>query len=401
MDAEKRYFLSLMEAFLWERPTPERPPEVLLEEIVRLARLHSVEGIVGYMMRRLPPQSRPDATMQKYFGDAFFSTIKRMTGAVHRAGHMMEALSAAGLSHICLKGYVVRTCYPVPELRTFGDIDLFLKREDLEPACRVAEGMGYAVSRANALECTARRGEEYYEFHAQMVETEVSDAIDLTAYFSDIWQYVVPLAGEYTYTLGAERHLLYLFVHLAKHLCYGGAGVRMFLDIAAFMKTHENLDWTVLKAELEKTGLSRFADRVLFFCREWLGLQPPIPVDDMPEEEAEAFLNYVLAGGAFGALDAKAPEIMLRRSMHVDGDAGGAVRRARLRVLFPSYERMRAAYPFIDGRKYLLPVAWGRRALCVFSPKRRAVARQMRGLSQAADDRLLAQRRLFDSLGLK
>lgn len=402
MNTDEEYFLSLLTAFLWERPTPLMPPEVSPEEIVRLARLHAVEGIVGYMMRRLPPGERVGEALQKYFSDAFFSTIKRMTGAAHRAGQMMELLSAAGLPHICLKGCVVRECYPVPELRTFGDVDLFFKKEDLEAACRAAEGGGYTVSRGNALECSARRDEEYYEFHARMVEVEINDSIDLTTYFSDVWRYAVPLSGDYTYTLKPERHLLYLFVHLAKHLCYGGAGVRMFLDIAAFIKAQETLDWEELEAELTKTGLSRFAGRVLFFCRAWLGLPAPIPVEDMPEAAAADFLEFVLSGGVFGASYAGEPEVALRRGMQ-DGDTlSGAARRARRQVLFPSYESMRATYTFIDGKKYLLPLAWGKRALLFFSPKRRQMADRVRALSQTAvDDRLLAQRRLFDSLGLK
>ncbi len=402
MDTDKKYFLSLLTAFLWERPTPPIPTEVSLEEIVRLARLHAVEGIIGYMMRRLPAGRRPEEELQKYFSDAFFSTIKKMTGAAHRAGHMMELLSAAGLPHICLKGYVVRECYPVPELRTFGDIDLFFKKEDLEAACRAAEGGGYTVSRGNALECSARRGEEYYEFHAQMVEVEINDSIDLTAYFSDVWKYAVPLSGEYTYTLKPERHLLYLFVHLAKHLCYGGAGVRMFLDIAAFIKAQETLDWEELEAELTKTGLSRFAGRVLFFCSAWLGLPAPIPVEEMSSAAAADFLEFVLSGGVFGASDAGEPEVALRRGMREGDTLAGAARKARMRVLFPSYESMRATYTFIDGKKYLLPLAWGKRALLFFSPKRKRMADRVRALSQTAvDDRLLAQRRLFDALGLK
>lgn len=402
MDADKKYFLSLLTAFLWERPAPEKPPEASLEETARLARLHAVEGIIGYMVRRLPPEARPGEKLQKYFADAFFSTIKRMTAAAHRANHMMEMLSAAGLPHICLKGYVVRDCYPVPELRTFGDVDLFLKQEDLEPACRVAREEGYTVSRGNALECSVRRGEEYYEFHAQMVEVEISDSTDLTDYFSDIWDYAVPLSGSYTYTLEAEQHLLYLFVHLAKHLCYGGAGVRMFLDIAAFIKTYAHLDWGKLHTELEKTGLSRFAGRVLFFCREWLELPLPIRVEDMPEPEAAAFLEFVLSGGVFGASSGDAPEVAVRRSIRGGGGAAGAVWTARLRTLFPSYEEMRAAYPFINGKNYLLPLAWMKRALCVFSPKRKRIARRMHALSQVAvDDRLLAEKKLFDFLGLK
>lgn len=36
---------------------------------------------------------------------------------------LSEALSAEGIDHLLFKGYVVRDCYIIPELRSFGDID--------------------------------------------------------------------------------------------------------------------------------------------------------------------------------------------------------------------------------------------------------------------------------------
>lgn len=41
------------------------------------------------------------------------------------------------------KGYELRELYPVPELRTMGDVDVLVRDEDLERTAEVLCGLGY------------------------------------------------------------------------------------------------------------------------------------------------------------------------------------------------------------------------------------------------------------------
>ena len=43
-----------------------------------------------------------------------------------------------------MKGYYLRECYPVPELRTFGDIDVLIHPEDRARTDDLMKRLGYA-----------------------------------------------------------------------------------------------------------------------------------------------------------------------------------------------------------------------------------------------------------------
>lgn len=48
-----------------------------------------------------------------------------------------------------------------------------------------------------------------------------------------------------------EFHFLYMLTHIAKHIHGSGAGLRMYLDLAAFIRHHgTGLDWPWIEAQL-------------------------------------------------------------------------------------------------------------------------------------------------------
>ena len=55
---------------------------------------------------------------------------------------MVQALDQAGVEHILMKGYVLREYYPVPELRTFGDIGIVIHPRDRVHQLMLSMGYG-------------------------------------------------------------------------------------------------------------------------------------------------------------------------------------------------------------------------------------------------------------------
>ena len=67
------------------------------------------------------------------------------------------------------------------------------------------------------------------------MDGNLDNRADLKAYFDAAWRYAEPDDG-LRYRPASDFHFIYAVCHLAKHLYGGGAGLRMYLDIALYMK---------------------------------------------------------------------------------------------------------------------------------------------------------------------
>jgi hypothetical protein len=77
-------------------------------------------------------------------------------------------------------------------------------------------------------------GNALYEIHTDIMEIDVSDKADYKGYFSGMWDHARP-DRPHSFRFTPEFHFLYMLTHIAKHVHGSGAGVRMYLDVAAFV----------------------------------------------------------------------------------------------------------------------------------------------------------------------
>ena len=210
-------------------------------QLLELAGIHSVMGILGHSV-----MSWPHADSEPYAQDLRRECLRTMQIFSRRGEAMaklVQALADAGIDHLLFKGYVVRQYYTIPELRTFGDIDFLIRPEDRKKCDALMLQWGYEPKENWEPVFSYRKDAEFYEIHSSVLETDISEHADYREYFSHAWEHTERL-GEHTYVLRPEYHLLYLLAHIAKHICGYGAGVRMYLDIAFFLRHFgSSLDW--------------------------------------------------------------------------------------------------------------------------------------------------------------
>ena len=82
-----------------------------------------------------------------------------------------------------VKGYYLRKLYPVPELRTFGDIDMLIHREDRQKVHELMLSLGYSVKQNWEPTYSYIKGAEYYEIHTNLMDGNLDNRADLKAYF--------------------------------------------------------------------------------------------------------------------------------------------------------------------------------------------------------------------------
>ena len=284
-----------------------------------------------------------------------------IAGFAHRgalAELLLERLAENGIDHIVMKGYVLKDLYPVPELRTFGDIDIVIRPEDRKKCHELMLSMGYPAKTDWEPVYSYKRPDEFYEIHTELVETAVSEKADYRAYFRDPWPYAIP-ENSHRYQLKPEFHFLYLLVHLAKHIKGTGAGIRLYLDVAVFVRHFGDcLDWSWVAGELDSLGLSDFAAVVLAFVRQYFGIASPLVLPSVETSLLEMLAEHTVWGGVFGQDDRNDGRNTLK------GERTDTLRLAViLKRLFPAAETIENRYTYLRGRHWLLPAAWIHRLL--------------------------------------
>lgn len=357
MEREYGYLLELLGAFLQER-APRRDPEANWEDLSDLAQIHSVTGILGYMNMRyhLCPDERVSGDLRR----RAMNTMLKYTQRGEAADRFSEMLRRAGIEHIRMKGAVLRRYYPVPELRTYGDIDLVIHPRDREKSHRLLLEAGFTPKVDWGPVYSYLRGLECYEIHTDIMETNVSDKADYRGYFAGMWQHT-HRCGDGNLEFTPEYHFLYLLTHVAKHIRGAGAGARMYLDLAAVVQGQgAEMNWNWIRGELEELKLLDFAAVALTAVEQWFGVKRPMALPPVKREVLERFRIFTMEAGVYGHHQREQGINALKHQGNADNGSRLAVLGKRL---FPPAEALEERYTYLQDKPWLLPAAWVHRVV--------------------------------------
>ncbi len=196
--------------------------------------------------------------------------------------YTVSVLKAAGIPSAVLKGAATASCYPVPELRKTGDVDLLLfSPEYLEKAVQTLEQCGMKVSeRQPSLHhviCVTREGIEV-ELHSMLAEPFDNQAVNryLQEKLRECAQNIkqVDCMGVELPVLDTGYHAYELLLHMLQHFLRAGFGLRLLCDWVVFWNrdTEEEERRKYLRL-VRESGLKGFSDMVTQFCQTYLGLK--------------------------------------------------------------------------------------------------------------------------------
>lgn len=359
-------------------------------ELYDLAKAHSVHGIVGYMFSKYGVKAY---LVDKRFADIYDKIITQLIRKEFYAQNVLESLNKAEIPHILFKGLVVKNCYPVPELRTFGDIDIIIPENCREKAHKLMCGAGYCGKLMDGGDVYSyKKGAENYEFHTSLnaEKTRLSESM------SNFWQYAVCKNG-FTYEFEDEFHLSYLISHIEKHFYGSGAGVRMYLDIALFLKSHrETLNLAKVREILRECELEKFFDSALLICNKWFETDIT-PAQDFSSDFYSELCRYILRGGVFGLQNKELiNENQVRQAISQKGKAGKVT--LLLSHIFPPYIEVKRLYPFFNGKPYLLPLSW---VVHFIKASKRSGLKNIKQIIKADSQKAKSKKEFFDSAGSK
>lgn len=337
--------LEFLRAFIYGEE-PKLSGKSNIEELLKFAYRQKLLGIFAYMNKRW---SLFDSEKAKSLDAAYYSALFESTVRCSKFLKLSEFLSENKIEHMPVKGYYIRELYPVKELRGFGDIDILIHEKDRKRCDSLMKSLGYTVKNDWEPTYSYIKDDEYYEIHTNLFDVRLKDRADMTEYFSSAWLHAKKDSG-LRFVPDTEFHLIYIICHLAKHLSTGGAGIRMYLDVALYILRYDSvISWERTEEEFKKLGLERFFHTVLSAVNEWFYVKASCDFENFGEELSE-LLEFTLDSDIFGhSRDNSA--IKLRGE-------GRSKKRTALKILFPPAEQLENRYTFLKRSRLLLPLAW-------------------------------------------
>lgn len=399
MNTNQKALVTLLKNFIKDEPLSV-PDDTNWMELSALASIHSVSGIMGYMLMQNPLSSAKE--LLPALRRECLQSIAVYAQRAACMDQLIIEMNKAGIDHLLMKGFVVRNYYSVPELRSFGDIDFLIKRESRENSNELMQSLGFEAHDDWEPVYSFAKGMEYYEIHSDVMEVDVSDKANYREYFSHIWEHATPRSEEgysHTYDLTPEFHLLYLMTHIAKHIRGSGAGIRMYMDIAVFTEHfRDSLDWDYVKEQFKVLKFEDFANTVFTIVEKEFGVKSPIKLRSIEDEVFDMIMENTMNGGTFGHMNADSASKWMKID---DKNNLESVSKTRTFIhrLFPAAKTIETRYTYLQGRPYLIPIAWIHRLIKTRSRLNQHME-EARGIVNADEEEVLLLRKVYKEIGL-
>lgn len=291
-----------------------------LNAVMRLAREHAVTGLVANaaMRNRIViaggvAEGRGEIVMRLMQQTmAHRQNLRRFEDAVGRFARLMKE---NGIAYVVFKGLAVARHYLEPFVRTMGDVDFYVPKEDFLRAVEVIEqGLHVKMDKEDvdkhySFDWQGIRFEMHYQietfgnrrhqhrFNRMIDETMAEHTDSFTLCDSD---------GNKTEVcvLPPTEDLIVVFKHWFNHLLVEGVGLRQTLDLAVLLNAYrDKINVGRLMTALDGIGYMKAFRAMLammkrYFGFEWLDSNFVLGCRD--ERYADKLMAAVMESGNFG-----------------------------------------------------------------------------------------------------
>ena len=388
--------LILLKSFISNTP-PDLPQKPDYEQVYSVAKGQHIDGIVGFVTSSYNLIS--DKAIAQKFSNSYISLITINTNQVYQFNKAAQILIDNNIDFTVFKGYCVRSIYPVPELRSFSDVDILIKEKDRNKSHKLMLDYGYDCTVDYGNVYNYKKGIEYYELHTSLLGVDVLEDKNINEYLKNAWEHTHKTDSG-IYEFDDEFHLIYLIAHIAKHIQYGGAGIRMYLDIALFIKNKKAFDYEHFVSTTNILSFDKFACTVISAACEWFSIDIPSAVKNehnVSSDTLNELYSFTIDKGLFGNTATSSGEATVqlmkkRGSKHPKIDAF-------LSVTFPNIKTMKLKYTYLEKAPYLLPVAWVHRAFANIG-RIKSKKRKVQDILSTDTATVNRQQKLFKNIGL-
>lgn len=246
------------------------------QSLYPLALHQGVSAILLDAIGRMLDEVRPaKPVLLQWIGQA---TMMERMYARHkeRIVSLAELYGLQGIRMLLLKGYGCSLCYPQPEHRPTGDIDVYLFEKKDEADALVEKELGIKVHREYHKHSTFNYGGVEVENHAKFID-DVSHKSNIR--FEQILMSVLEkeecLQSPIDNVLlpSPTFNALFLLRHTGEHFASNEITLRHVLDVGTFFhRYHSKIDWALVFNVYKEECMLRFFNAIATICVEYLGI---------------------------------------------------------------------------------------------------------------------------------
>ena len=342
MSPEQRYIIALSKAAIFDEDPPLPPEDIDWQYIWDKAYEQNISGLLASAILKLPKNKQPANAAQ--WRNIMIETMVIMTRKNAEFERMSAILKGNQIDPICLKGIVSKELYgSAKELRTMGDFDVLIEKNQRKTAGQIFEQEGYKV----------RNDTLFVEVSKGNINGELFESLEAELkHEPQKWDKILKnnvIYADGMRILNPTYEFAFSVIHTAKHLVGVGAGLRSILDAVLMLKHRKGIDFNKVNEACKAQGYERVLEYIITIAEEFYGLR----IDaDIERIDCEKLLEYMLDGGVFGYT--KEDNVLIQQVAKQGGNSVGAIRR----IFFPPREMLAYKYQYVKKSPVLLPVAW-------------------------------------------
>lgn len=303
IDYSYKCMLSLIAASVFGGPV-EMPDNADWKQVLKRLKLHRIASLPYSLIGQLPIDENVRLSWEKYYlnQQLYYNRLIRYQKEV------CEAFAAEGLHFAIIKGTSCALYYPVPSLRTMGDIDILIYFEDLKRCEDILLKLGYVTTEDLARSerhCSYVRDSIEVELHyafAMSYRNEIADVINRRLTGALPYVRMLSVDGvDFPVFPEVENGFVILF-HLYIHI-YKDLGLRQVVDWMNFVRQCEAGCWDEINVMARDAGIYTMQQVITKLCVRYMGLPLTEAIswcENADDTLVDELLEYICGQGNFG-----------------------------------------------------------------------------------------------------
>lgn len=290
MTPSESHYFALLRSALWDTPVAIEGP-VDWDAVMRLAKHHANQALLCGVASKMTADNSPSEADLGKMKVIMRNNLLNQLRLKQILASAVSLLRQHGIEPVLLKGFGLAMLYPNPNLRQFGDIDLFVGLDNFHEACNLLRTLPGGYNWGEEVDSGHHYNIEFgnYPMEIHRVSADVNDpkvakvyaAIERDGLFGDTQ--CVDYEGLAITLPSKEFMVFFTFYHAWHHFLTTGIGWRQISDMAMTLHAyHGQLDLGKLRQWLTSMHLMKPWQTFGCLMVEQLGL----PESEMPFYDA-------------------------------------------------------------------------------------------------------------------
>lgn len=326
--AETQYF-ALLRSALWNTPLIIEG-DVEWDAVLHLAKHHATNVLLSGVASQMTGDNRPPDSMIDEMQSAMRINFINHLQLQRILASAVKLLQDHHIQPVLLKGFGLAMLYPNPNLRQFGDIDLYVGIGDFHEACKLLRTLPGSYNWREEVDLGRHYNIEFgqYPMEVHRVSADLSGRKALAVYETIEHEGLCEKAQRVNYDglelmiPSKEFMVFFTFFHAWHHFLTSGVGWRQISDVAVTLHAyHGQLDSDKLYQWITSMHLLKPWQTFGYLMVDRLGL----PVDEMPfynvscQRRANRLFSRIMSEGNFrrpNRFKRKRPKVESLKKLH-------------------------------------------------------------------------------------